>query len=109
MLYCLKVGVVGERGYMLLCVCVFFHQVVTPGNPLGPGQIYDSNRSTLLASLSEQGFPAADLGIAVDDRESLVRLIEHGLAENDVLITSGGVSMGEKVNTHAIVIVVLRQ
>ena len=71
--------------------------MVTPGKPLGPGQIYDSNRSTLLASLSEHGFPSSDLGIASDDRESLVRALKRGLAANDVLVTSGGVSMGEKV------------
>ena len=72
-------------------------QVVTPGNPLGPGQIYDSNRNMLLASLTEQGFPASDLGVARDDRKSLLECIKRGLASCDVLITSGGVSMGEKV------------
>ena len=74
---------------------------MTPGEPLGAGQIYDSNRSTLLASLCEQGFPATDVGIARDDRESLVQLIKQGLAAHDVLITSGGVSMGEKVKLCA--------
>ena len=72
-------------------------QVVSPGGPLGPGQIYDSNSSTLLASLRERGYPAVQLGIATDNRESLVSLIGRGLAQNDVIITSGGVSMGEKV------------
>ena len=72
-------------------------QVVSPGGPLGPGQIYDSNSSTLLASLREHGYPAVQLGIAADNRESLVSLIGRGLAQNDVIITSGGVSMGEKV------------
>ena len=72
-------------------------QVVTPGVPLGAGQIYDSNRSTLLASLTEQSLPGTDLGIATDNRESLMELIKNGLATHDVLITSGGVSMGEKV------------
>ena len=77
--------------------CVYALQVVTPGEPLGPGQIYDSNRSTLLAALAEHGLPTIDLGIATDNRESLVELIKGSVAAHDVLITSGGVSMGEKV------------
>ena len=95
MLFC------GNANIHLYSVFKFMHyvyiQVVTPGDTLGPGQIYDSNRSTLLASLTEQGFPAADLGVARDDRQSLVKCIKEGLASHDVLITTGGVSMGEKV------------
>ena len=41
-------------------------QVVSPGEPLGPGQIYDSNRTTLTAALREQGFTPVDLGVARD-------------------------------------------
>lgn len=41
-------------------------QVVDPTSELGAGQIYDSNRSTLLAALREQGFQAVDMGIARD-------------------------------------------
>ena len=68
-----------------------------PGYPLEPGKIYDSNRSMLLASLHERGFLATGFGIATDDRESLVEQIRSILECCDVLITSGGVSMGEKV------------
>ena len=70
---------------------------MTPDSQLGPGKIYDSNSSMLLASLHEHGFPASSFGIAKDDRESLVDQIRSGLYRCDVLITSGGVSMGEKV------------
>ena len=49
-------------------------------------------------SLNERGFPATDIGIASDDRENLVKMIGKGLAEHDVIVTSGGVSMGEKVS-----------
>ena len=82
----------------ILPCLVHYTQVVNPGESLKPGQIYDSNRSTLLASLNEQGFPATDIGIASDDRESLMKMIGQSLAEHDVIITSGGVSMGEKVS-----------
>ena len=44
-------------------------QVVSPGDPLGPGQIYDSNRTTLTAALREQGFTPMDLGVARDRYE----------------------------------------
>ena len=69
------------------------------GSQLGPGQIYDSNTSMLLTSLQEHGFSAYSIGVAKDNRESLVDLIRGGLEHCDVLITSGGVSMGEKVRT----------
>jgi gephyrin len=72
------------------------NEVVEPGQPREPGQIYDSNRTTLMGATREQGIPPLDLGIASDDRESLVSCLEKALDEVDVLITSGGVSMGEK-------------
>ena len=76
---------------------MWYFQLVLPGSQLGPGKIYDSNSRMLLASLHEHGFPASSFGIAKDDRESLVDQIRSCLKECDVLITSGGVSMGEKV------------
>lgn len=39
---------------------------MSPGEQLGPGQIYDSNRTTLMAALREQGFVTVDLGVARD-------------------------------------------
>jgi len=62
---------------------------------LKPGQVYDSNRSTLLAVLKEQGFPAIDMGIIMDSREKMVEKLTKTFDMADVLVTSGGVSMGE--------------
>lgn len=71
------------------------NEVVDPGKPVRPGQIFDSNRYVLLAMLKECNCISIDLGIAEDTREALVQQISQGLDDADVLVTSGGVSMGE--------------
>ncbi|KAL5463262.1 hypothetical protein EMCRGX_G032145 [Ephydatia muelleri] len=72
------------------------NEVASPGESLEPGKIYDSNRVVLMAAIKEQGFGSIDMGIALDNRESLVSHLEKGLDEADVIVTTGGVSMGEK-------------
>ncbi|MEM7342170.1 MAG: gephyrin-like molybdotransferase Glp [Actinomycetota bacterium] len=62
---------------------------------LQPGQIRDSNRPTLLALVAEAGFEAVDLGLIRDDEASIRAALEKAAAENDAVITSGGVSMGD--------------
>src|SRR5439155_14208850 len=63
--------------------------------PLTPGKIRDSNRPMLLALVQEAGADAIDLGIAVDDEDLITRTIEHALSTCDVVLTSGGVSVGD--------------
>jgi gephyrin len=63
--------------------------------PLGPGQIRDSNRTSLLAAVTALGGEPLDLGIAGDSQSALTAGIERGLAEADILLSSGGVSMGD--------------
>lgn len=65
------------------------------GQPLGPAQIYDSNRTTLVAAVVQAGGQPLDLGIIRDDSVELERRLSAAMAEADVLVTSGGVSMGE--------------
>ena len=60
----------------------------------GPGQLRDSHRDFLRAALSQLGIEARSLGIARDDPEELRARVERGLT-SDVLLISGGVSMGE--------------
>lgn len=62
---------------------------------LKPGQIRDTNRITLLAAIQEAGFEAVDLGIVDDDVDEITERLEEAVAKVDVLITTGGVSMGE--------------
>ena len=69
-------------------------EVREPGSPLAPGQVYDSNRYGLAAMLREAGAEVLDLGHAPDSPAALEeRVLAAGGA--DVLITSGGVSMGK--------------
>jgi molybdenum cofactor synthesis domain-containing protein len=70
-------------------------ELVEPGEPLGPGQIRDSNRFSLLAALQAEGADVVWAGKGADERQALERLVRERLAASDVLITSGGVSMGE--------------
>ena len=65
-----------------------------PGEPLGPGQIYESNTVMLAGQLRRAGAEADVHGIVTDDAEATRAALERGL-EADVLITSGGVSVGE--------------
>jgi molybdenum cofactor synthesis domain-containing protein len=58
-------------------------------------KIRDSNRYSLLAAMKEMGVKSVDLGIASDTEESLRTMITDGLSQADILLTSGGVSMGE--------------
>jgi molybdopterin molybdotransferase len=64
-----------------------------PGEPLGPGEIYDSNRTMISAALATTGAEIVELPVVRDDEEAHRRALEEGL-EADVLVTSGGVSMG---------------
>jgi molybdenum cofactor synthesis domain-containing protein len=65
------------------------------GVALGPGQIRDSNRYTLLGLLRRDGFVAVDLGIARDVEADIRARIEDGGRRCDAVLTSGGVSMGD--------------
>ena len=65
-----------------------------PG-PLAPGQIRDSNRPMLLALVAEAGADAIDLGIGRDDEAAVTELFRAAAASCDVLVTSGGVSVGD--------------
>lgn len=69
--------------------------VAVDGPPLGPGQIRDSNRPMLAAMLTEMGAEVVDLGRIPDQASELRRSLAHAVDRADVIITSGGVSMGE--------------
>ncbi len=69
-------------------------ELVTPGEKLKPGQIYESNRLTTILMLKEMGAEVTDGGTAADDVES-VRAILANTSDYDFVITSGGVSVGD--------------
>ncbi len=70
-------------------------EIVEPHETPKPGQIRDSNRFTLMSAVRQAGATALDLGIVRDKQGTLKATLEKGLAEADVLLTSGGVSMGQ--------------
>jgi molybdenum cofactor synthesis domain-containing protein len=71
-------------------------ELVEGGRPLRPGQIWESNRRTLLALLARDSYPAVDLGIARDDEEEEIeRRLLDASSRCDAVMTSGGVSMGD--------------
>lgn len=63
--------------------------------PLRPGEVRDTNRITLISAAKERGYEVLDLGIAKDRSASLEETLRNGLRRADVLVTTGGVSMGE--------------
>jgi molybdopterin molybdotransferase len=65
------------------------------GAPLGEGQIYDSNRYTLHALLQRMQVEPLDLGRIADDPQAVEHALRSAAAQADVVITSGGVSVGE--------------
>jgi molybdenum cofactor synthesis domain-containing protein len=70
-------------------------ELVEPGQPLGPGQIRDSNRFSLCAALQAEGCEITFAGQAPDQRTDLEAFLDERLASDDIVVTSGGVSMGE--------------
>ncbi|MEM2103182.1 MAG: molybdopterin-binding protein [Candidatus Bathyarchaeia archaeon] len=71
-------------------------EVQEPGKPLPPGRIYDINAYTLTAAVSECGCEPVYFGIVPDDFEDLKKTLRKALASADVVVTSGGVSVGPK-------------
>jgi molybdopterin molybdotransferase len=70
-------------------------ELVSIGSALGEGQIYDSNRYTLHGMLTRMGFDIIDMGVVRDDPVLLEQAFRDAAAAADVVITSGGVSVGE--------------
>jgi molybdopterin molybdotransferase/putative molybdopterin biosynthesis protein len=69
-------------------------EIVAPGQPLQPGQVYDSNAAILAAAVVEAGGIPEQLGIGPDEEDQLARLLERGLDCSDVVVMSGGTSKG---------------
>lgn len=70
-------------------------ELVTPDQPLQPGQIVDSNQYALAALVEQMGGEAICLGIVRDDPTALKEAIAHAVSVSDVVLSSGGVSVGD--------------
>ncbi len=84
--------------YRKLRAAVFFsgNELVTPGEPLGQGKIYNSNRYTLTGLLRAIGCEMIDLNIVPDDLAATRSALRKAAEGADVVVTSGGVSVGEE-------------
>ena len=71
-------------------------ELVMPGDPLPPGRIYNSNRYTLNGLAAAFGCEVRDYGIVPDRLEATRAALRRAAAENDVIVTSGGVSVGDE-------------
>jgi len=92
-----SLGIAEIRVYRKLKVAFFStgDELVAIGNSLATGQVYDSNRYTLYGMLSRLGVEIIDLGAIADDPLQLENTLLNAAAQADVIITSGGVSVGE--------------
>ncbi|MDH4224678.1 MAG: molybdopterin molybdotransferase MoeA [Deltaproteobacteria bacterium] len=98
-----QVGILASLGYPrvkvvrrpLVGVLATGDELAEPGEPLTPGRVRNANSYTLTGLIHQAGAEPRNLGMAPDNRESLRHILARGLAQHDVLITSGGVSMGD--------------
>jgi molybdopterin molybdotransferase len=93
-----SIGVARLAVVRRLRVAVFFtgDELVMPGEALPPGRIYNSNRFVLRGLLERLGCETIDLGIVPDDFERTRQAFVEAAAKADLIVTSGGVSVGEE-------------
>lgn len=77
-------------------------ELVEPGEPAGPGQIFDANRPMLLSLIARMGFQPVDMGRVSDDRDALRDRLNRAAEQADVILTSGGASAGDEDHVSAL-------
>jgi molybdopterin molybdotransferase len=92
-----SLGIPRVRVYKPVSVAFFStgDELQKMGRPLEPGQIYDSNRFAIRAMLASYGFQFHDLGVVKDDKQAIKDTLLHAASISDVIMTSGGVSVGD--------------
>jgi len=100
-----SVGLAHLPVYRKLRVATFFtgDEIIMPGQALQPGQIYNSNRFVLTGLLKSLGCEVVDLGIVPDDLTTTIEILRQAAACSDLIVTSGGVSVGEEDHVKAAV------
>jgi len=87
-------GTVTARPIPRITVMSTGNELVEPGQPVRPGQIWESNSRMLAAAAQQAGYPARRHAIVPDDKAAVLTAIEEALDGTDLLVTTGGVSMG---------------
>jgi molybdopterin molybdotransferase len=77
-------------------------ELIDPGHPATPNQIYDANRPMLLGLLRQWGFAPVDMGRAPDNRDALAACLDAASQQADVILTSGGASAGDEDHMSAL-------
>ena len=92
-----SVGIGAVPVYRRVRMGLFFtgDELVMPGEPLAPGRIYNSNRFTLSGMAHAFGCDVRDYGIVPDSLEATRAVLKRASAECDLIVTSGGVSVGD--------------
>ena len=100
-----SIGVPTLTVYRPLRVAVFFtgDELTEPGQPLQAGQIYNSNRYWLVPELMRLGCEVTDLGIVPDSLSRTREILQDAAGLADVIMTCGGVSVGEEDHVKAAV------
>ena len=93
-----SVGIKALPVYRKVRLGLFFtgDELVMPGDPLPPGRIYNSNRFTLNGLAAAFGCEVRDYGIVPDKLDATREVLRRAAAENDIIVTSGGVSVGDE-------------
>jgi molybdopterin molybdotransferase len=92
-----SIGVAKVKVFRKLKIAVLAtgDELVIPGNPLSPGEIYESNRTGLIAMLQKLPVEVVDFGIVKDNLEETRNAFQQASRECDWVISSGGVSVGD--------------
>jgi molybdopterin molybdotransferase len=98
----LGIGEVTVRRRLRVALFSTGDELRTLGQPLDPGCVYDSNRHSLAAAVTRLGMEVVDLGLVRDDPAALQATLEAAVAQADVVLTSGGVSVGDADHTRAV-------
>lgn len=85
---------VAARGAVRVLVISTGDELAASGSPLAPGQIYDANGMSLAVALTEAGARVTHVAVVSDDPARLRRVLDQHAADADLIVTSGGVSMG---------------
>ncbi|HCC72762.1 MAG TPA: molybdopterin molybdenumtransferase MoeA, partial [Methylophilaceae bacterium] len=93
-----SLGIDSVKVYRKIKVAFFStgDEIISIGNPLSHGQVYDSNRYSLIGLLKCLGVEAIDLGVIPDNKKNIEDTLKKASDGADVVITTGGVSVGEK-------------